>query len=271
MATYAIGDIQGCLIPLQKLLEKIAFNTQRDKLWFTGDLVNRGPHSLETLRFIKNLGDSAQIVLGNHDLHLLARAYDAHPGWDEDTLGTILAAPDRDDLINWLRQQPLIHHDKELGFAMVHASLAASWDLATALRLGAEVSEFLCAAHPNLFLQNMYGNYPGHWSDELSGWDRLRCITNYFTRARFCFANGDMELTLKENVTEKPENLEPWFAVSDRLSSQLKIIFGHWAALGGVTDTENVFAMDTGCVWGYCLTAMRLEDGERISVECEDS
>jgi bis(5'-nucleosyl)-tetraphosphatase (symmetrical) len=265
MATYAIGDIQGCYSALQKLLTKIAFNPNEDVLWFTGDLVNRGPESLETLRFIKNLGTRQRTVLGNHDLHLLAVANGAHPGEKEDTLQSILSAPDRDDLLHWLTQQPLLHHDIKTGFVMVHAGLAASWDLTLAKQLSEEVEGVLQSDKKIEFLQHMYGNYPDRWDNTLTGFERLRCITNYFTRLRFCYADGRIELNNKGKI-EHAENLFPWFNVPQRKNTNLKIIFGHWAALGGITNTPNTYALDTGCIWGFALSAMRLEDEQWFSV-----
>lgn len=264
MANYVIGDVQGCFSALEKLLDKIQFNATQDTLWFTGDLVNRGPESLKTLRFIKNLGPRHRIVLGNHDLHLLAVAYDAHSGWEEDTLDEILAAEDREELIDWLRHQPLLHHAE--GFTMVHAGLAPSWNLETAQRLAREVEIILQSDQAQVFFQAMYGNTPSAWEENLTGMDRLRCITNFFTRVRFCHSDGSLELTSKGEM--ESTGLIPWFQFPDRKNSELKILFGHWAALGGVTNTPNVFALDTGCIWGFCLTAMRLEDGVRFSVGC---
>lgn len=269
MATYAIGDIQGCLKPLEKLLDKIQFDPTQDHLWFTGDIVNRGPSSLETLRFIKNLGPHQTMVLGNHDLHLLAVAYGQHQGWAEDTLLPILEAPDREELIDWLLKQPLLHHDADLGYTMIHAGLAYNWDLEKTLRLAKEVETVLQSPDRIEFFKHMYGNEPIHWSDELHGWDRLRCITNYLTRARFCHRDGSLELKSKGKQTES-EHLIPWFQVSNRLTANDKIIFGHWAALGGVTHTPNAYALDTGCVWGFSLTAMRLEDKKRFFTDCKD-
>ncbi len=268
MTIYAIGDIQGCFFALENLLREIQFDSSRDSLWFTGDLVNRGQQSLETVRFIKNLGKNQQIVLGNHDLHLLACVHNAHKGQTDDTLQPFLTAPDRDELVHWLLQQPLLHHDKTSGFTMVHAGLAQSWDLNTALRLANEVETILQSDQCRDFFLNMYGNEPSAWDESLQGWDRLRCITNYLTRVRFCHADGSLELKTKENMTIKDTRLTPWFQLANRANANLKIIFGHWAALGGVTNTPNVYALDTGCVWGYCLTAMRLDDGERFSVKC---
>lgn len=265
MATYAIGDIQGCFEPLQRLLAKIQYDPNQDTLWFTGDMVNRGPASLHTLRFIKQL-DNKQIVLGNHDLHLLAVAHGAHAGWPEDTFTDILTAPDRDELLSWLKQQPLLHYDEKLGYLMVHAGLASSWDLVTAQKLACEVETILKSPSAIEFFRSMYGDFPNQWNNNLIGWDRLRCITNYFTRARFCHPDGSLALEKKGKIAE---NLLPWFQLPNRTTADLNILFGHWAALGGVTHTPRVFALDTGCIWGYCLTAMRLEDGERVSVSCQ--
>lgn len=268
MPTYAIGDIQGCFSALEQLLQKIQFNPSRDVLWFTGDLVNRGSQSLETLRFIKKLGHNQQIVLGNHDLHLLAVAHDTHVGWEDDTLVPILKAPDRDELIDWLLHQPLLHRDEKLGYVMVHAGLAPQWDIETASVLAREVECVLQSTMRVEFFRHMYGNMPDQWQSDLQDWDRLRCITNYLTRARFCYPDGRLELKAKENVNPADTDLLPWFRVPARKTENTKIIFGHWAALGGVTNTPNVFALDTGCVWGFSLTAMRLDDGERFSVGC---
>jgi len=269
MSTYAIGDIQGCFFALEKLLEKIHFDAEKDFLWFTGDLINRGPQSLETLRFIKNLGKHQQIVLGNHDLHLLAMAHDAHDGWPDDTLAPILKAGDCEELIDWLLHQPLLHHDETLGYTMIHAGLAPSWDLTRAKKLAAEVEAILQSHQRMDFFHEMYGNTPTHWRDDLTGWDRIRCIVNYFTRARFCHPDGSLELKTKENIRQDQTNLIPWFNIPGRQNADLNILFGHWAALGGVTHTSNAFALDTGCVWGYCLTAMRLEDQKCFNVSCK--
>ncbi|EKD72398.1 MAG: hypothetical protein ACD_45C00684G0006 [uncultured bacterium] len=270
MTTYAIGDVQGCFSALEKLLQKIHFDARKDTLWFTGDLVNRGSQSLEAIRFVKSLGESQRMVLGNHDLHLLALAHQAHLGWRDDTLTDILTAPDREELIDWLLQQPLFYYDVSLGYAMVHAGLASAWNLAIAKRLAKEVEDILQSERRYEFFQHMYGNNPNQWNDKLQGWNRIRCIVNYFTRARFCHSDGSLELSTKENISAEETNLIPWFNVPERASADLKIIFGHWAALGGITHTPNVFALDTGCVWGFCLTAMRLEDEQRFSVSCND-
>ncbi|MDA8562019.1 symmetrical bis(5'-nucleosyl)-tetraphosphatase [Gammaproteobacteria bacterium] len=264
MSTYAIGDIQGCFDTLIKLLEHLSFNEKSDKLWLTGDIVNRGPKSLESLRFAKNLNDKCQIILGNHDLHLLAVAHKAHKGWDEDTFSDILNANDKIELINWLSNQPLIHHDQD--YTMVHAGLASSWDLTKSKKLAAEVETILQSDNAYNFFKTMYADHPNQWDDNLEGFDRLRCITNFFTRSRFCYTDGSLELKNKGNI-KKTQKLIPWFNVQNRKSLNMNIIFGHWAALGGITNTPKTYALDTGCVWGYKLTAMRLEDKKLFSVK----
>lgn len=268
MSTYAIGDIQGCFRPLEQLLAHIEFNPDQDTLWFTGDLVNRGPESLETLRFVKNLGDKHHTVLGNHDLHLLAVAHGAHPGWPQDTLLGILTAPDKNELLSWLAKQPLFYYDADLDYAMVHAGMSAYWNLAKAKVFANEVETVIQSDKAHEFFQHMYGNQPNQWSDELEGYDRLRCITNFFTRARFCYPDGRLDLEFKGTLQAHPENLIPWFQVPGRANADLNILFGHWAALGGVTNTPNTYALDTGCIWGFSLTAMRLEDKKCFQVAC---
>lgn len=268
MSIYVIGDVQGCFTELQVLLAKLSFNPAEDKLWFTGDLVNRGPQSLETLRFVKSLGANQVTVLGNHDLHLIAAAYGIKRSAKNDTLDAVLAAPDCNELIDWLRHQPLLHHDKANAYVMTHAGLAPSWTLHQAKMLAKEVENVLQGTAPEFLLQNMYGNQPDLWRDELAGMERLRCIINYFTRMRFCRADGSLDLTYKGQIAGKPDELIPWFDVQDRANANEKIIFGHWAALNGKTDAPNLFPLDTGCVWGNCLTAMRLHDDQRFSVKC---
>lgn len=265
MATYAIGDIQGCFDPFIRLLEKINFNSNQDCLWLTGDLVNRGPASLEVLRFVKSLKYS-QVVLGNHDLHCLSVLYGKSSLDRQDTLAPILTALDKEDLGTWLRHRPLLHHDTGLGVTLVHAGLPPQWDLNKALQCAHELEEVLRNKHYLDFFANMYGDTPSRWSDSLEGWDRLRVITNCFTRLRFCDVEGNLDLGNKGNTAK--ENYFPWFQVTHRRSKNLKIIFGHWAALAGKTDDPNIIALDTGCVWGNCLTAICLEDGKKFSVHC---
>lgn len=269
MATYAIGDIQGCFEPLQCLLKKIAFDPAKDKLWLAGDLINRGPDTLATLRFLYKIKESITVVLGNHDLHFIAVYYGLRKQGKNDTLKKLLAAPDRADLVYWLRQQKLVHYDPMLGYTMVHAGIPPQWDLQEALARSREVEVALQSDQPENFLSGMYGNKPVAWNDELYGTDRLRVITNYFTRMRFCNAEGELELNTKESADLAPAGFAPWFAFSQRKTRNEKIIFGHWAALEGRVKEPNIFALDTGCVWGGHLTAMRLEDGVRFSCKCE--
>ena len=258
MSTYVIGDIQGCYDALVHLLRVIDFKPDQDRLWFVGDLVNRGPRSLDAVRFVKDLGDDAVVTLGNHDLHLLAIAYghrDIHA--KNDTMHDIVTAPDFDDICDWLRYRPLLHHDAELGYTMLHAGLPPQWDLARAQQCANEVEQVLRSDMIEGFLANMYGNKPNKWSNKLSGWDRLRFITNSFTRLRFCTAKGKQNFKYNQGIGTQPENLMPWFDVPGRKSADLKIIFGHWAALGHHL-APNIYALDSGCVWGGELTAMKV-------------
>lgn len=266
MSTYAIGDVQGCYQPLQKLLQKIQFYPAHDTLWFTGDLINRGPQSLDVLRFVSQLGDQHQTVLGNHDLHFLAVAAGVRHAHPSDTLQEILDAPDKKQLLDWLRHRPMLVRHETLNYVMTHAGLAPVWTLAKAQELAHEVEAVLRQGDARTLFENMYGNHPDHWDDALTGVERLRCIINYFTRMRFCHRDGRLELTYKGTINDKPTDLVPWFDVQPRLNADVKIIFGHWAALNGEVDVPNVFALDTGCVWGNKLTAMRLEDQVRFSV-----
>lgn len=268
MATYAIGDIQGCLEPLQCLLQEIKFNPSKDKLWLAGDLINRGPDTLETLRFLYRLRDSITIVLGNHDLHFIAVYYGLRKRGKNDTLDELLRAPDCADLVYWLRQQKLVHHDPRLNFTMVHAGIPPQWDISEALAHAREVENVLQTDKVEIFLAGMYGNLPNRWNDNLAGVDRLRLITNYFTRMRFCSADGELELQTKESVDAAPIGFAPWFSFAERKTWDQRILFGHWAALEGRTDVENVYALDTGCVWGGSLTALRLEDERWFACDC---
>ncbi|MGB1403604.1 MAG: symmetrical bis(5'-nucleosyl)-tetraphosphatase [Porticoccaceae bacterium] len=257
MTDYAVGDIQGCLDPLLQLLEVVAFDPKKDRLIAVGDLVNRGPKSLETLRFCYSLGDSFKTVLGNHDLHLLAIARGTRAPNSKDSFSNILDAPDREVLLHWLQQQPLLLQVGQYHF--VHAGIPPIWDLATAHRLAGEVSKVLrsdCAAE---YFEHMYGNQPAVWSDQLQGPERWRLITNYLTRMRFCSAAGELELETKAAVTMEPP-FKPWFLHPQKYSSEDKIVFGHWAALEGRHCADNIFALDTGCVWGGPLRLMDLDN-----------
>jgi bis(5'-nucleosyl)-tetraphosphatase (symmetrical) len=269
MPTYVIGDVQGCLTPLLQLLEKIQFSPLKDKLWFTGDLINRGHHSLETLRYIKQLPEDTICVLGNHDLALLAVAEHAVPVHPKDTLQDILDAPDKDELLNWLRKRPLLHHDPKLGYTLTHAGIYPSWDLEKAISLANELEKILQGEHYQDFLHNMYGNFPLFWDDNLEGWDRARFITNAFTRMRFLLPDGSLDMSSKGEPSAHPHEY-PWFAFPKRQMQNEKIIFGHWASLKGKTDIPNVYPIDSGCVWGNCLTAFCLQTAEKVTVDCKD-
>lgn len=268
MATYAIGDIQGCFQSLLLLLKTISFDNNRDTLWFTGDLVNRGPQSLEVLRFIHDLGPKHKLVLGNHDLHLMAVFYHPHLLKKEDTLASILKAHDGNQLIVWLSQQPLFYYDDQFQFALVHAGMAPDWTISKAKALSQEVEVFLKSDQAGFFLKEMYGDKPNQWKDQLSGIPRLRCITNYFTRARLCNTEGCLDFSFKGQLAHKPASLVPWYALPKRASATVDIIFGHWAALRGEVDLPHLYPLDTGCVWGHCLSAMRLEDRQLFHVDC---
>jgi bis(5'-nucleosyl)-tetraphosphatase (symmetrical) len=262
MAVYAIGDIQGCYDELQDLLALIQFNSRNDRLWFAGDLVNRGPKSLETLRFVRDLGDVAITVLGNHDLHLIAAAYGKTLDHDDHTLDAILAAPDRDELVDWLRCRPLLHHDADLGYTLVHAGLPPQWDLATAQRCAREVETVLCSDRIKDFLAHLYGNKPRRWSRKLQGWDRLRFIVNSLTRMRYCDHKG--------RPGTQPATLLPWFDVPGRASRDMHIIFGHWSTLG-IPRKPGIYPIDSGCLWGGQLTALRIDTRPtRITLPCPE-
>jgi bis(5'-nucleosyl)-tetraphosphatase (symmetrical) len=268
MTVYAIGDLQGCLDPLRRLLDRLRFDPASDRLWFTGDLVNRGPASLETLRYVHALGPSAVTVLGNHDLHLLATAWaGSRPRKKRDTLDDVLKAPDRDELLEWLRRRPLLHHDPDIGFTVVHAGLPPQWDLEQACAAARELEAALASPRVVEFLHVMYGSSPDRWSDELEGSDRLRFIVNAFTRMRYLRADGSLDLDHSEAPSRAPPGLIPWFSFPGRRSAGLPLVFGHWSTLGAV-DHDGAFALDTGCVWGGRLTALRLNDAARICVEC---
>ena len=268
MATYAIGDLQGCLEPLERLLGYIDFSPATDRLWFVGDLVNRGPQSLEVLRFVKGLGRAAATVLGNHDLHLIMQSEGFGKANKEDTLAPILAAPDCAELIGWLRTQPLFH--VENGWGMVHAGLLPGWDIAMAQRLSAEVSAALAAPTFREFLAHMWGSEPVAWRDDLAGWDRLRVVVNAMTRMRFVTPAGCMEFRApgaKGPPERGPAGCVPWFDAPGRKSADQLIVCGHWSALG-FRQERNLLALDSGCLWGGSLTTVRLEDRRVFQMPC---
>lgn len=268
MATYAIGDVQGCHDALRCLLLQLDFDPARDRLWFVGDIVNRGAQSLETLRFVKGLGGQALTVLGNHDLHLIMVAEGFGRKHREDTLDAILAAPDRDELLTWLRHQKLLHVEQE--YVLVHAGLLPCWSASQAQDLASEVEEALRSRGYRDFLAHLYGNDPPSWREELRGWDRLRVIVNAMTRMRFCTADGVMEFKVKGPVERAPERFMPWFEVPGRASRHHTVVCGHWSALG-LRLEKNLFALDSGCLWGGALSAIRLEDRKVFQLRCEQA
>lgn len=265
MKTYAIGDIQGCFDSLRQLLDLVRFDPARDRLWLVGDLVNRGPHSLETLRFVKGLGDAAITVLGNHDLHLVMLAEGCSKKRGDDTLDDILAAPDRDELLDWLRRQPLMHVAD--GFALVHAGLLPQWSVPQARELAREVESALQGDNYRECLANMWGSEPSSWRADLTGWARMRVIVNAMTRMRFCSADGVMDFHAKGEATDAPEGFMPWFAVPGRKSAGHVLVTGHWSALG-LRIEPNLLALDSGCLWGRHLTAVSLPEREVFQVDC---
>lgn len=270
MAVYAVGDLQGCLEPLKCLLEHVRFDPARDRLWLVGDLVNRGPQSLETLRYLYGIRESVTCVLGNHDLHLLAASHKIDRLKKADTLQEILEAPDCEVLLDWLRRQKLMHYDPERNTAMVHAGIPPQWSLKKALKYAHEVEAVLqddALIEP--FLNDMYGNEPAKWSNDLRGVTRLRVITNYFTRMRFCNRDGKLDLKGKEGIETAMPGYAPWFSHKHRKTRDLKIIFGHWAALEGRCDEPGVHALDSGCVWGGSMTLLDVDTLERHQCKCD--
>lgn len=270
MSIWAIGDLQGCLEPFECLLQRIDFRPDRDRLLLAGDLVARGPDSLGTLRRVHALRDNLVTVLGNHDLHLLALAW-GHARMkkkEEADLGPILAAPDRDALLEWLCHQPLLHELPEHDAVLVHAGIPPLWSLAQARARAAEVEAALRGERRQQYLAHIYGNEPAGWSDTLDDVTRWRVITNGFTRMRFVTRDGELDLSAKGEADDAPPGCVPWFEHPGRVVRDRLILFGHWAALRGSVSTPTLEALDTGCVWGGALTALRLEDRHRVSCDC---
>jgi len=270
MALYLIGDVQGCDAALGRLLEKIGFSSSRDTLYLLGDLVNRGPESGAVLRRLMGYGDSARCLLGNHDLSLLAVAHGARPPHRNDTMDKVLRAPDRAQMLEWLRRQRMAIYAH--GLLMVHGGVLPQWDLTKTLKLAGEVEATLRGPGLVDFLAHMYGNDPAQWDDSLKGADRLRVVVNALTRLRFCTPEGEMDLRANGGLADAPPGYLPWFDVPDRKTAGTPIAFGHWSTLGFLRRPD-IIALDTGCVWGGCLSALRLgEDGARhelIQVKCE--
>ncbi len=266
MATYAIGDIQGCYEEFAQLLELLDFKTGRDQLWLLGDLINRGPDNVSVVRRVMKMGDAATVVLGNHDLHFLAVHRGGHSPNRSDTFTDLLDAPIADEVSDWYRHQNFFHRDKELGFVMAHAGIPHLWKMKQASGLAAELEAVVQGPDCERYFQEMYGNEPDVWRDDLEGMARWRVITNYFTRMRLVDAQGVMNFTHKGALDEAPEGLSPWFAFERSQPVRQRILFGHWAALEGHTGDDRFIGLDTGCVWGRTLTAMRLEDAELFQV-----
>ena len=269
MPSYAIGDLQGCRGAFEALLDKINFRADRDQLYLAGDLVNRGPDSLGTLRRVYDMRDNVSVVLGNHDLHLLALAQRDDLGKRKDTLTDILDAPDREPLLSWLIKQPLLVELPDFNAVMTHAGIPPLWTLEQAAARAREVQEVMStAAQRAAFFSHMYGNHPAGWRDDLKGPDRWRVITNYFTRMRFVDMQGALDLSSKGEADTPPDGFMPWFQHPQRQVTDVRILFGHWAALEGKANVANVEALDTGCVWGGCLTALCLQSGQRMTIQC---
>jgi bis(5'-nucleosyl)-tetraphosphatase (symmetrical) len=270
MATYVIGDVQGCFATLLKLLETLAFKRDRDQLWFVGDLVNRGPHSLEVLRFVRELGQRALTVLGNHDLHLLAVAYEQARLKPKDTFRDVLEASDRDDLLAWLRHRPLFYYDAWRRVILVHAGLPPQWTPGIAQAGATEAETMLRGPSYVECLQRIEDNTSSRWSVALSRWERFGYTINCLTRLRYCDADGRLALAEKGSPgTQRPPYL-PWFQFSNRACAEQTVLFGHWSTLGAYT-AHGIYALDTGCVWGGTLTALCVETKERVSVAYGES
>ncbi len=270
MAVYAIGDVQGCYDPLRRLLDKIRFDPASDRLWLAGDLVNRGPKSLKTLRFLYGLRDSVVTVLGNHDLHLLVIAHERDAGRRSASLSMkpILRADDRDELIDWLGTRPFIHYDESLDTVLVHAGILPQWDLATAMARAAEAEKVLRGKRPSKLLARLYGNEPDRWQDDLKGIPRLRFIVNSLTRMRMITRKGRLDFSYTGPPASAPAKLTPWYRMPGRALAGTRIVFGHWAALGLLREADLV-CLDTGCVWGRRLTALRLDaEASPVKVKC---
>lgn len=265
MPTYAIGDLQGCHAALEKLLERIEFDAKKDRIWLVGDLINRGTGSVAILRWAMGLGDALVTVLGNHDLHTLAVAEGFVPLHRSDTIQDILQAPDRDELLHWLRQQPLAYREDD--YFLVHAGLLPQWTPEQALALAGEVESVLRGENFRDFLEHMYGNEPRRWRDDLRGMKRLRLITNAMSRLRFCTSDGTIDFSHKGPLGSQPAELLPWFDVPGRASQGVTVLFGHWSALG-LMQQPNLVALDSGCLWGGELSALRLEDRQVFQVSC---
>jgi len=266
MAHYAIGDVQGCYDPLRRLLDKLKFDPANDQVWFAGDLINRGPQSLETLRFIMSLGDSARSVLGNHECHFLAIAHGYKQPHRADTFDKMLEAEDVDKLIEWVRSRPFFYEDNDLGYSMLHAGVPPQWSIDDTRKHARELEKVISGKRLKQFLAEMYGNKPDIWDNSLCGHERLRFIINCFTRMRFCDKKGRLDLTVKSPVGKQEKHLMPWFNVPKRRTANNKIVFGHWSTLG-LHQENNATCLDSGCLWGGELSAIKLGSPEEFFIE----
>ena len=265
MRTLVVGDLQGCYDPFRRLLDKARFDPSQHRLWLVGDLVNRGPQNLEVLRFVKALGEAATLVLGNHDLSMLMLAEGFGKRGKGDTIQDVLEAPDCRELLDWLRRQPLMHLDGDV--AMVHAGLLPAWSVVQARALAGEVERQLAGPNYREFLSHLWGSEPACWSDDLTGWSRLRVVVNAMTRLRFCTVDGVMDFKAKGEVKNAPPGCMPWFAVPGRKSAGSTVACGHWSALG-LRVEPNFIALDSGCLWGRELSGVWLPDREVVQVPC---
>jgi bis(5'-nucleosyl)-tetraphosphatase (symmetrical) len=268
MAIYAIGDVQGCLGPLRRLIDSLPFDPSRDRFWFVGDLVNRGPDTLGCLRYVKSLGTLAVTVLGNHDFHAICVAAGVQKARARDTLDDVLAAPDREELLEWLRHRSLMH--VEGPYALVHAGLLPEWTITRARELAGEVEAELQGPGWHAFLQHLYGNEPVRWDESLAGYDRLRVIVNAMTRMRVCTREGVMDLSFKGEPGESQGGRVPWFDLPVRAHATHEVVCGHWSVVG-LKLRPTVLSLDSGCVWGRALTAVRLQDRQVFQVHCQES
>jgi bis(5'-nucleosyl)-tetraphosphatase (symmetrical) len=269
MATYAIGDIQGCYTPLRQLLDTLAFDPAKDQLWLVGDLINRGPDSLKTLRYVISLGDAVHTVLGNHELHMLAVYFGHKRAHKSDTFDDIFTAHDAAQLVQWVLSQPVFYEDEQLGYSMLHAGVPPQWTLEKTRACARELEAALRGKNLEKFLSKMYGNTPDAWDENLTGIERLRFITNCFTRMRYCDKNGTLALQEKGPLGTQAKHLLPWFMLPERKTQPHKLLFGHWSTLG-ITHANNAYCLDSGCLWGGKLSAIRLDGSEEIiSQNCE--
>lgn len=267
MATYAIGDIQGCYEEFSRLLDLIDFRESRDRLWLLGDLINRGPDNLSVIRRVMAMGDAAITVFGNHDLHFLAVHRGGHSPGRNDTFSDLLESKHVSDISDWYRHRVFFHRDKELGYVMAHAGVPHLWGAKQALALAAEVEDVIRGAKCEAYFKQLYGDEPDVWNEKWEGMERWRIITNYFTRMRLIDEKGMLNFSHKGSLEDAPPELSPWFTLRSKNPLKQKILFGHWAALEGHTGEDCIIGLDTGCVWGRSLTSLRLDDGKMYQVE----